>query len=832
MAMTLLCLMLLVGLLLYVMNVGWNAQARSTLQNAADSSAAAGAGWVARSFNTVALNNTSMAQLIAAVQVVDSVPLAVQLSRKEHHWLSEALHNQLSRGVNGSWVRDGLERLTVEVDKYVFDQQAGLEPLDEFFNHSGFDVRELTHYYGPGGQQGKFWVAIAAMDKLNLETMNQLGDQAVVNATMAARANPASGDSTNGLLLPVVPEVPWKRGHFDDYERPVKYGLLPGSDQRLYNPQPVPDGLGQVDDPVTQRGPWDTIFGWRRILGGGATGYWVPTTSQTSSGGQGNTPISGSAGGSGGGQFIQTGYTPPTHYELYGVMEWALRQAVRQDEDDARLLDRYDHRLSELAYLKLSYLWPGPLTHTGLRIRGYANASKKAANDPNWEIPIIKDYHFFFDGVNMKRSDPPAYEFFLEDGTNTTSDDCTLRVRDLRNGFTQITYLQPRGTVNWVYDVLDGQGNIVMEGLGRGVNGNNFGMSILIPTPPRQVVDPQWITNYNTALGYADNPTTRLQILETQYVAVEISSKYPVSDSRFLTEGTWRYVNRDNPSMRNPFARIVYRAGWLDPREWNLPMVSSYIWRDQWEYQANFDTIIGINPAFVLTINGNEHRLNDESRQISFTFNGITYTITYDPQRPIITWVNPDGSTASISLQVWVAQQNSPNVELGYEPQTVYCIDDFMFAGINVGTLIDVRNPNPLAQDINEKLAAPVDFEHAQMPPDKAGEGVRKSRLTMLGLAWRRGESAWWPGRFSLNNAPPAVAAAQVTIFNDHSWDLWTQMWNTRLELVRDMSGWADRLSQANQGGRLPVTISTEELDRVNQQLRAAEKLEPVMATH
>ncbi|NJL31832.1 MAG: hypothetical protein HC898_09480 [Phycisphaerales bacterium] len=111
MAMTLLCLMLLVGLLLYVMNLGWNAQARSTVQNAADSAATAGAGWVARSFNTVALNNTSMSQLIAGVQVLDSVPLAVELSRKEHHWLSEALHDQLSRGVDGWWVRDALEKV-------------------------------------------------------------------------------------------------------------------------------------------------------------------------------------------------------------------------------------------------------------------------------------------------------------------------------------------------------------------------------------------------------------------------------------------------------------------------------------------------------------------------------------------------------------------------------------------------------------------------------------------------------------------------------------------------------------------------------------------------
>ncbi len=772
MAMTLLCLMLLVGLLLYVMNVGWNAQARSTLQNAADSSAAAGAGWVARSFNTMALNNTSMTQLIAAVQVIDSVPLAVQLSRKELDQWSGRLHQQQLQGIDGWWIQYAVELFTMEVDRMVYDRNAGLEPLDNFFNHSGFDVRELTHYYGPGGTQGKFWVAIAAMDKLNLETMNQLGDQAVINATLAARANPATGDSTDGLLLPVVPEIPWKRGHFDDYERPVKYGLLPGSDQRLYNREPVPDGLGQVDDVVKQRGPWDTIFGWRRIIGGGVQGYWVPTNREAIDSARGNTPISRSSGGGGDGQFVVTGRTPPTHYDTYGVLEWTLDQATGSMEHEAGLLNRYTYRLRELAHSKLDYLWPGPLRQTGLRMRGYENTGKKAANDWNWEIPINKDYNRFWDGRNKLRTDPPAYEFFLEDGINTSSDDCTLRVRDMRTGFTEVTYIQPRGTQNWVYDVLDGDDNIVMEGLGRGVNGNNFGMSMLIPTPPKQVVDPVWITDFNSAVNHADVAATRQQIRETLFLAVEIESKYSMGHAKFLTPGTWRYVDGSSRERSTTtYPRLASVAGWMDPRGWGIPMTSPYVWLDQWQYQVKYDYTLGLDPK--------------DTSDATEPFTG-----------------------------------------------TVYCIDAFIFLGINVGPLIDVRNPNPLAQDINEKLAAPLDFDHAQMPPDKAGEGVRESRLTLLGLAWRGGEAAWWPGRFGLNDAPRTVATAQVTIFNDHSWDLWTQMWNTRLEPVRNLAGWTDRLSQANQGGRLPVTISSEALNKVIEQLRAAEKLEAVMATH
>ena len=64
------------------------------------------------------------------------------------------------------------------------------------------------------------------------------------------------------LMAPVLPQVPWRRGEFNDFERPVRFGLLPGADRRLRT-TPTGASLGQVDHEITNRGPYDTVFGWR-----------------------------------------------------------------------------------------------------------------------------------------------------------------------------------------------------------------------------------------------------------------------------------------------------------------------------------------------------------------------------------------------------------------------------------------------------------------------------------------------------------------------------------------------------------------------------------------
>src|SRR5690606_34105711 len=76
----LLGLLLLAGLVFYVFNLGRAAQQRVVAQQAADATVQAGGGWVARSLNEVALNNIAMSRTIAMINILDSMPMAVEFT--------------------------------------------------------------------------------------------------------------------------------------------------------------------------------------------------------------------------------------------------------------------------------------------------------------------------------------------------------------------------------------------------------------------------------------------------------------------------------------------------------------------------------------------------------------------------------------------------------------------------------------------------------------------------------------------------------------------------------------------------------------------------------
>ncbi|MDP7288777.1 MAG: pilus assembly protein TadG-related protein, partial [Phycisphaerae bacterium] len=81
--MTLLGLTLLVSLVIYVYNVGDQVNKRLSLQNASDSAAVSGAGWMARSANTTAMNNVAISRLLGILPTMDSFPLASEMALSE-----------------------------------------------------------------------------------------------------------------------------------------------------------------------------------------------------------------------------------------------------------------------------------------------------------------------------------------------------------------------------------------------------------------------------------------------------------------------------------------------------------------------------------------------------------------------------------------------------------------------------------------------------------------------------------------------------------------------------------------------------------------------------
>jgi len=363
MVITLLAIILLASLIFYVMNLGQSTSTRIRAQHAADTTAIGGAAWVARTFNLVALNNTSMARSIAIVNVLDPLPRAINSTLIDQRALQLSLEAQLARGVpGGDYMTDSLEMVLNTVNGEV----EMLDELDAFFNRDGgFDITRITHYNSPDGI-GAAWRSMHAMDELSQAAMSDLAAMTQVNATAAGLVNLRGEDSLErgALLLPVVPSYQWRRGTFEDFQRPVQQGLLPQA----------------IDDLTTNRGPWDAVYGWRIINytavgggdGGGDGGGADPP--------RGNVPI-GSGGPGSRGRNPNVDYEPVS-YRAFGPQRWVLHRMAALRGNDlrySRFSSGFGHNpvgstfywLNHMASINFEYLWPG--------------TTERQAIEPEWE---------------------------------------------------------------------------------------------------------------------------------------------------------------------------------------------------------------------------------------------------------------------------------------------------------------------------------------------------------------------------------------------------------------------------------------------------------------
>ncbi|MCC6682589.1 MAG: hypothetical protein IT445_16945 [Phycisphaeraceae bacterium] len=175
--------------------------------------------------------------------------------------------------------------------------------------------------------------------------------------------------------------------------------------------------------------------------------------------------------------------------------------------------------------------------------------------------------------------------------------------------------------------------------------------------------------------------------------------------------------------------RIFYSRSWMDPTYWGADKIADHIWRTNWSYQDTDDTELGL---------------------------------------PLRT--DPDGKVI---------------------PYTIYRVDEYMFAGIDVGQDVEVGNPHNFAS--RNDLPAPIDFDHQQVPMDNSS---RAQFFTYLGVVRQDAGGRLWPGQFDADKTHPRVALAQVRLFNNHSWDMWTPMWHAQLEPVSDYDTWLATLER------------------------------------
>ncbi len=119
----------------------------------------------------------------------------------------------------------------------------------------------------------------------------------------------------------------------------------------------------------------------------------------------------------------------------------------------------------------------------------------------------------------------------------------------------------------------------------------------------------------------------------------------------------------------------------------------------------------------------------------------------------------------------------------------------FIFGGLDAGG--DLAIQNPCNWDDLESVPAPmllnVDAWAGYDPNPNVG--MRLDKFAMLGVVREETHAPFWKRRFA--NANPLssiVAVAQAKIFNNTSWDLWTQDWQAQLNVVTDWEYWVDRV--------------------------------------
>lgn len=596
---------MIVGLIGYVFNTGRHAQLQQQTQSAADATVISGAGYVARSFNTVAMNNVEISRLIAVVQLLDAIPLATEYTLLDLRATLETVESQLGRGTG-----DALGDQTLnEIAEDMQEQIRQLEDMDQFFNRGSYDVREMTFYDSDSGR-GELWAAMESLDAISTATMEQLGELTQLTAIQTGRRNMrGSGGETLAAVAPFDRQVTWQRYEFDDFRNPVVRGRLPD----------------WVDDEVTNRGPYDTIFGWRATQ---RETEEIPNPDYDPNTG-GERPGSRWSGGTGrGGRPTITVGSTLTGYTTYGTWQ-AIGDILRNRIDAPEVLynSQFVTRVNRMGGNKLNYLWPGSAR-------------------------------------------------------------------------------------TWVF------------------------------------LDPQWITSFEQAQDVINAGTPR--VAYTQFVRMDYEQQF-------------RNGEPVGPEVMVDWNVIRPRGGWN--RVPGATKTGNHVWED--EASIEWETTVGID----------------------------------DNGDPIV-------DTNSIEYR-W----------------------KFVWAGINVGPEIIIRDPNNFASRAD--LPAPLDFDHATMQrPVDGALGLPGNPFTFLGLAKQPNAAPMWGQLFSTSAFDSHTGIAQASVFNNHSWDLWTQMWHAQLEPVQEYSQWVQLIDSQLDLATGYEDLSVGELQELNDYLQSLEPLAPIMLTH
>lgn len=200
------------------------------------------------------------------------------------------------------------------------------------------------------------------------------------------------------------------------------------------------------------------------------------------------------------------------------------------------------------------------------------------------------------------------------------------------------------------------------------------------------------------------------------------------------------FLNAGTFRTNGKYPIATWTPGWVDPTRWRTAVqVADYIWKDDWTYQIVQDPGIGLFPK------GNDPTTG----------------------QPIF--------------------------------QTVYVSDWYVFGGIDVGGDAQISNPGDWSRTDNLPAAWKLDTREGDYDPisPNPDEGFRREYFSFLGVSLNGNAAKFWPARFNLDSTDRMMAVAQVKVFNNKSFDLWTQDWQVQLTPVSKWDDWLKKVTQS-----------------------------------
>ena len=735
MIITLLSMILLASLVFFVFNTGEQVSKRVGMQNAADSAAIGGATWAARCMNVIAMNNVAQSRLIGLAAILDSLPLAAQLTYNELNTLAQGVQAQLANpGMNDpqlTYVKAGMQSMLNNSNGRAHGawntpglliQANRLAPLYSalWSGPAGAPVENpvvqaATFWKDPTGASavvpyGKLWVGAKALEEFNLATYNTAGPLAQATAVrmgddcIAGQVNSTiSPDVGAAFLVPVLPDLPAYRGTFLDFQNPITNGTLPV------------DESGQPSATIFQRGPYDQLYQWRwprfdhsqaRVINNGK-GQWVQDNPPIRSGAgniAGKPGLSpgppGANGGSGhwsggGGSVWYPG--PQIGWTVYGVYNWALT---------------------------VSGGWNNTNFPPNSGLVWYCN---------NYipDLPI----NLFAGGFRWRRGNQAPID---------PSKTCNFLTRMQAAATAKLNYM-------W---------------------GTAAPGSVSIHTP-------NWICNYDAAKAAAKaNPAT---VVYTWIWGVRVRSTLPPTDPAYMKDPS-TYALGNTTKAQNPQQDPTFicnlLAGWVDPNDpANVAQFGAVtpapqpnpvpgVWRVDWTYQIEFDVDLGL-PKPPAPPPGQPAPAP------------VMHTVYV---RDFFVMFGIDNGGA-------IAVRDPANWDVGFQQRTP---DD-----VNLGS-VTLRPPRPFHLDMRPAPNfANATYSNLQQVPDVQGDPNQSNAywyLSYLGVAHVASTAAMWPGGFVSGDPSQSVTGvAQAHVFNNKSWDLWTQHWEAQLQPVDSWDYWINQ---------------------------------------